>query len=476
MSDPLLRELPPVGALLDHPEIAALARGRRRIWVTRVVQQAVEDLRRDLARGDQPRPAGRPELEAAARARIRAAIARLLAPASRRVINATGVVVHTNLGRSRWPARAVEWAAAAAAGNSDLEYVLETGQRGHRGRQVEAKVALLAGSEDALVVNNNAAAVWLAVRHLSRGGRVVLSRGEIVAIGGSFRLDEILGETHCELVEVGTTNRTTLADYEAALTGGATVLKVHRSNFKVTGFTAEVGLADLAALCRRRGARLVYDAGSGALYPFADLGLPPEPTLDQDLAAGADLVTCSGDKLLGGCQAGLVLGARDEIAALRRHPMRRAFRVDKTTLAALDAVLTLYLEAEDIPEVPTLEHLARPLGDLEAAAAALAAELQPEAPPGWSARTAAATATVGGGSFSEVEVPTRLLLWTGPREELEAVHQYLRTGEPALVGRISQDGLGVDLRTVAPAEYPLVGSALRGAWRRLRGERRGSET
>ncbi len=467
MPHPLLRELPSVGALLDHPEIAAEARGRRRAWVTRVVQGVVARLRRELAGGAAGSPDTRQALEQVARERVLAEVARLLAPASRRVLNATGVVVHTNLGRASWPERAVAWASEVAAHNSDLEFVLETNQRGHRGRKVEEKLALLAGAEDALVVNNNAAAVWLTTRHATRGGRLVLSRGEVVAIGGSFRLHEILAETHCELVEVGTTNRTGLADYEAALAPGAAVMKVHRSNFALTGFTEEVPVAELAALCRRRGNHLIYDAGSGALFDFATLGLPPEPTLAQDVATGADLITCSGDKLLGGCQAGLILGGREQIAALRQHPMRRAFRVDKTTLAALDAVLTLYLEAEQQPDLPTLANLSRPVSELETAAARLAAELEPDLPAGWRLRTAEATASVGGGSFSDAEVPTRLLLCEGPAAQLERVHQLLRAGRPALVARISQEGLGLDLRTLSPDELPLAAAALRASWQRL---------
>ncbi len=248
MSHPLLRELPSVGVLLDDPAVAALCRGRRRAWVTRVVQRVVDRLRRDLADGRGDLPGTRDQLLAEARRRIEAEVARVLSPASRRVLNGTGVVVHTNLGRSNWPPRAVAWAGEVAAGNSDLEFVLETNKRGHRGRKVEEKVALLAGAEDALIVNNNAAAMWLAVRHATRGGRLILSRGEVVAIGGSFRMHEILAETHCELVEVGTTNRTSLADYEAALTPGSVLMKVHRSNFTVSGFTEEVAVADLAAL------------------------------------------------------------------------------------------------------------------------------------------------------------------------------------------------------------------------------------
>ncbi|MEZ4388483.1 MAG: L-seryl-tRNA(Sec) selenium transferase [Candidatus Krumholzibacteriia bacterium] len=463
----MLRELPSVGVLLDQPDVAAHARGRRRPWVTRVVQRVIDGLRRELAAEPERGPRTRDELLREARRRIDREVRRLTGPASRRVVNATGIVVHTNLGRSNWPPRAIEWAADVAAANSDLEFVLATNQRGHRGRGVEEKIALLAGAEDALVVNNNAAAVWLAARHATRGGRLILSRGEVVAIGGSFRMHEILSETHCELVEVGTTNRTSLADYEAALVPGATLMKVHRSNFAMTGFTEEVSVADLAALARRHGARLVYDAGSGALFPFAELGLPDEPLLADDVATGADLITCSGDKLLGGCQAGIILGSRQEIAGLRQHPMRRAFRVDKTTLAALDAVLTLYLEAEDLPALPTLEHLARPVSDLEHGAAHLAEALAAHAPAGWSARTAVDVARVGGGSFSEAEVPTRLLLWDAPHPELERVHQLLREGEPAVVARISQQGLGFDLRSVAPSEYPLLVAALVAAWQRL---------
>jgi L-seryl-tRNA(Ser) seleniumtransferase len=474
MPHPLLRELPPVGALLDHPQVSNLARGRRRVWVTRVVQGVIEDLRREMVQdadsGFRQIPPDRDRLADLARQRILDRVAELLMPASRRVINATGVVVHTNLGRSCWPQRAVQWAADVAAGNSDLEFVLETNKRGHRGRKIEAKLALLCGSEDALVVNNNAAALWLAVRHATAGGRLVLSRGEVVAIGGSFRLHEILGETHCELVEVGTTNRTTSADYAEALMPGTTVLKVHRSNFAVTGFTAEVDLQDLAVLCRSHGCRLIYDAGSGALFPPAELGLPAERALAADLAAGADLVTCSGDKLLGGCQAGIILGSAREIAHLRRHPMRRTFRGDKTTLAALDAVLTLYLEAEDVPALPTLQHLARSMTDLQQAAADLQAELRGDRPEGWSDQVVSGTATVGGGSFSAVEVPTCILLWKAPHPQMEAVHRALRTGEPAVVARMSQEGIGIDLRTVAPQEYPLLAGALRDSWRRLRAE------
>jgi L-seryl-tRNA(Ser) seleniumtransferase len=276
---------------------------------------------------------------------------------------------------------------------------------------VEEKAALLTGAAGALVVNNNAAALWLAVRACAGAGRVVLSRGEVVAIGGSFRLHEILQETGCELVEVGTTNRTRARDYAAALAPGAVVLKVHRSNYAVSGYTEEAGLAELAELCRAGGHVLLYDAGSGALYPYAELGLPGETTLEEDLAAGADVVTCSGDKLLGGAQAGLILGRADLVEKMRGHPLRRALRVDKLTLAALDAVLTLHLEAAGRPALPTLDALALPLEELQARAETLLAGLAPAAPAGWRGAVAAGEGSVGGGSFSAASLPTRLLVW-----------------------------------------------------------------
>ncbi len=459
-----LRQLPQISALLDDPAVRELAAGRRREWVTRLVQETIDRMRDRLLEGKGP-VRSRAELTADALETIRGEARRLLGPAWRRVINGTGVVVHTNLGRSNLPDDAADAARTVATRTSDLEYDLETGTRGHRGRGVERKAALLTGAQDALVVNNNAAALWLAVRMLAAGGPVLLSRGEVVAIGGSFRLHEILAETGCRLVEVGTTNRTSLADYERALEPGAVVLKVHRSNFTVEGFTEEAGLADLAALCRERGARLVYDAGSGALFPFDSLGLPPgETELSTDVAAGADLVTCSGDKLLGGCQAGIILGAADLVGQLRNHPMRRAFRVDKITLAALDSVLTAYLGAKGMPDIPTLALLAQSEDLLQERAEALLAALAPHAPGDWRGSVTAGRASVGGGSFSNASVPSRLVLWQGPHRDLERCHARLRRQDPAVVGRMNQEGLALDVRTILPDEHELVVTAFRRAW------------
>ncbi len=462
-----LRELPQISVLLADDRLVPLLAGRRKQWLTRLIQGVVADLRAELKKAKGP-VSSREQLLNIAVERVVNKKDTLEKKSWTRVLNGTGVVVHTNLGRSCFPPAAADAARTVALHNSDLEFDLPSGTRGHRGRQVEEKAALLAGAEDALIVNNNAAAVWLAVRHLSRGGRVVLSRGEVVAIGGSFRMHEILAETGCTLVEIGTTNRTSLEDYRAEMIPGTTVLKVHRSNFTVEGFTEDVTVAELAALCQVEGCPLVYDAGSGAFFPYEEVGLPAgETLLIEDVATGADLVTCSGDKLLGGCQAGVIYGSAAEVAKLRKHPMRRAFRVDKTTLAALDEILTAYLREEGRPAIPTLDQLALGLDELAGKAQGLLDELAATAPTGWSGQVVPGQSSVGGGTFSSTSIESRLLMWTGPKAELERCHQWLRLGDPALVGRMNQEGLAVDVRTIAEAEMELVVQAFRLAWEKM---------
>jgi len=463
-----MRRIPQVSTILEDFRIAPLMTGRQASWMTRLIQETLADMRVTL-RAATGSLASREDLLEGAVATILERRRDLLGPSWTRVLNGTGVVVHTNLGRSCFPPEAAEAARTVALHNSDLEFDLETGTRGHRGRLIEEKAALLAGAPDALVVNNNAAAVWLAVRYASRGGRVLLSRGEVVAIGGSFRMHEILAETGCELVEVGTTNRTGLQDYVDAMEPGTTVLKVHRSNFVVEGFTEDVELSDLAEACRQNNCPLIYDAGSGAIFPYEALGLPAgERLLTEDVATGAHLVTCSGDKLLGGCQAGIIFGSKEMITGLRKHPMRRAFRVDKTTLAALDAVMSLYLATDGQPCIPTLDQLGMSLDDLAHRAQRLQALLEKSAPECWCGSVVPGQSSVGGGSFSTTSIESRLLLWDGPKAELEACHQLLRRGNPALVGRMNQDGLAVDVRTISEEEVILVADAFKAAWAGLK--------
>jgi len=467
MSHELLRHLPPVGQLLEDSRISPLLTDAARSWVTRLVRRVVDAERGRLTGGEVGGDVSRELLQERLVAEVLRRHAELLGPSMRRVINATGIVVHTNLGRSLYPERAVEWMSEAARGNCDLEMDLDSGRRGHRGRKVEEKLALLAGGDDALIVNNNAAALWLAVRTCADGGRVLLSRGEVVAIGGSFRLHEIIAEAGCELVEVGTTNRTALADYERALTPGAVVLKVHRSNFEMIGFTETVDLADLAGLCRERDHTLIYDAGSGLLERIERFGLPAERTLADDLAVGADLITCSGDKLFGGGQAGFAVGRVDLVDAMRGHPMRRAFRVDKTTLAAVDGVVSHYLAGDHLEALPTLRHLDRSADDLLMAAERLGEALAPDLPVGWSWSIAEGESQVGGGAGATLIVPSKLLQWRGPEEDLERCHKLLRAGHPAVIARISQEGLALDPRAVAHDEHDLLLDAVRAAWRVL---------
>jgi len=468
MSDSVMRHLPPVGQLLEHPEISPLLTDAARPWVTRMVQRLVDAERTRLRKAKDDGSVTRDDLIEGLVAQVLARQAQLLRPTLKRVVNATGVLVHTNLGRSLYPEQAIDWLSEAARHNVDLEMDLETNRRGHRGRKVEEKLALLTGAEDALIVNNNASAFWLAVRATAGTGRVILSRGEVVAIGGSFRMNDILDETGCDLVEVGTTNRTSVDDYRAALKPGAVVLKVHRSNFAVKGFAEEASLGELADLCRETGHTLIYDAGSGQLVDLRPFGLDGHHTLADDVATGVDLLTCSGDKLFGGGQAGMALGRRDLIDAMRTHPMRRVLRVDKTTLAAVDGVLTHYLAGDQLDAVPTLHLAARSVDDLQVLAEQLLTEVADAAPEGWTAEIVTGTAQVGGGCSAEAELPTRLLQWHGPHEDLERCHLLLRRGDPAVLARIGQSGLAFDLRSVTARDLASLAAALRDAWHKLK--------
>src|SRR5688500_10292004 len=341
-----LRGLPAVGALLARPAIVAMTASLGHTAVVQAVREAVALAREELRAG---RPAVLSEL--AIRRRATAIAQGLLRP----VLNATGILVHTNLGRVTLADEAIEAMRAVAAGYSTLEYELDAGRRGHRSMHLAEAFRTLTGAEDAVVVNNNAAALLLALGSAAAGREVIVSRGELVEIGGGFRIPEVVGQSGARLVEVGTTNRTHLADYQRAITPAtALLLKVHQSNFAMLGFTAEVDVPTLAGLARERGLGLVYDAGSGALSPIAErIG---EPAIPAMVAAGADLVTFSGDKLLGGPQAGIAVGKSARIDAMRRAPLYRALRPDKLTIAALSATLTLWRDGpERIPLVQMVQ-------------------------------------------------------------------------------------------------------------------------
>jgi L-seryl-tRNA(Ser) seleniumtransferase len=371
-------------------------------------------------------------------------------PSLRPVINATGVVLHTNLGRAPL-ADAARRAVADAAGYGTLELDLVTGTRGSRHDHCVGLLRELTGAEAALVVNNNAAAVVLALNTLALNAEVIISRGELVEIGGSFRVPEIMARSGARMREVGATNRTHPADYRDALgPDTALILKVHRSNFRLQGFTAEVGSEELAGMAQEARVPLVHDLGSGALMDLTTLGLPPEPTARQALAAGADVVTLSGDKLLGGPQAGILLGRADLVDRMRRNPLCRAIRCDKLTLAALEATLALYRDPERARStIPVLAMLGATAEELGRRAEAMAGRIRDA---GGHAATTPATSAVGGGAMPGVELPTTVVVLRSGPSGADALARRLREGTTPVIARVREDAVLLDLRTVDPGD------------------------
>jgi L-seryl-tRNA(Ser) seleniumtransferase len=378
-------------------------------------------------------------------------------------INATGVLIHTNLGRSTWPAAAIEAARAAAAAPILIELDAATGRRGRRYRAAEDALIALTGAEDALVTNNNAAAIALAVGLAGRGGGVIVSRGELIEIGGGVRIPEIVRRSGAKLIEVGTTNRTRAEDFAAPLEEGRArlVLRVHRSNFRLEGFVEDPDFTAVATLAHEHGSIVVDDLGSGALLDTARFGLPHEPLPAERLAAGADLVTFSGDKLVGGPQAGLVVGRADLIARLRKDPLARAMRPDKVTLAAVAATLGLYRAGRAEVEIPLWLAVATPVAELETRARKLTAAL------GEVAEAVPTEATFGGGALpGEVLASFGIALAHSKPDGLAAA---LRTGRPAVIGRIEDRRVLLDLRTIEPERDAALEVAVRSALAGLAG-------
>ena len=455
----LRRAIPAVDRLLASEPFRPLLERNPRALVLRTLREELAEMREALASGGAP-PADTPDAAWYA-ARVEARIARSTAPSLRPVINATGVVLHTNLGRALLAESARAALARVASAYSNLEYDLDKGERGSRYDHCTALLCELTGAEAALVVNNNAAALVLAVNTLALGRDAVVSRGELVEIGDSFRIPEIVERSGARLVEVGATNRTHLRDYEAALSPETGVLlKVHRSNFRISGFTSEVPLRELAELGRAHGIPVLNDLGSGLLADGRSFGLPAEPTPADALRDGADLVTMSGDKLLGGPQAGIVLGRRELIMRLRRNPLCRALRVDKLTLAALEATLALYRDPEQARrEVPTLRMLALDPETLAARAGAFAERLRQA---GIRATTLPGESAVGGGAYPEATLPTTLVA-LNVETPADDVARRLRGATPPVVARIQDGRVVLDLRTVAPEEEGMLVQAVRDA-------------
>lgn len=377
------------------------------------------------------------------------------------VINATGVVLHTNLGRAPLAKEAAAAASALSLGYTNLEYRVEAGLRGSRHDHGEALLRRLTGAEAALVVNNNAAAIMLVLSALARGGEVVVSRGELIEIGGGFRVPEVMAQSGARLKEVGTTNRTRLADYEQAA-GPETkaFLKVHTSNYRIVGFTESVTSRELAALGRRTGIPVLEDLGSGVFLDTSRYGLAHEPTVTEALAAGVDIVTFSGDKLLGGPQAGVIVGKADLVAQCKAHPLARAVRVDKMTLAALQATLRLYVEGEAEEKIPIWRMLSQSADQIGRRAEAIRASV---AAAGVDAHLAieAGESAVGGGSLPGETLPTQLLRVEPLQRSPEELAVKMRRCDPPLVGRVERGAYLLDLRTVDPDDDAVVEQLLK---------------
>jgi len=435
------RRIPSVARLLDTPAAAALVARWRRERVVAMLRAVLDDVRR--AGGDVPEPE---TLVSRAAERLEARASPRLVP----VVNATGVILHTNLGRAPLAEAAIDAVVAAARGATNLELDLATGRRGDRDALVADDLRALTGAEASLVVNNNAAAVLLALNGLACDREVVVSRGELVEIGGAFRIPDVMAKSGARLREVGTTNRTHPDDYRRAI-GPATalLLKVHTSNYRIVGFTAAVDLPSLVAIGREAGLPVVEDLGSGALVDPTEFGLPSEPVVRDRIAAGAALVTFSGDKLLGGPQAGILVGRRDLVARLAENPLRRALRPDKLTLAALAATLRLYREHPDLAAaLPALRALTRPLAELERVGAAAAGRLAQRLGPGWTLAVVPSECEVGSGAVPSVAIPSRAIAVSHPERSPEDVAARFRAARPPVLGRIHDGRYLLDLRTV----------------------------
>jgi len=437
------RAIPSIEQLRQRADGRALEARFGREALAAALRDAAATLRAALAAGQLVEPgAGADAIMADAGARLAAATHGSL----RAVINATGVVVHTNLGRAPLSMRALERVTMVARGYATLEYDLATGARGSRAVHAEPLLTALTGAEAAVVVNNNAAAMMLILAGLARGREVLISRGELVEIGGGFRVPDVMAQSGAILREVGTTNRTRVADYTAAASvKTALFLRVHPSNFRIEGFTERPALAALVAAGRRCGVPVAEDLGSGNI----DAASPWEPTVRASLAAGVDLVSISGDKLLGGPQAGIVLGTKVLIERLRTHPLMRALRVDKLTYAALEGTLLDHRAGRAHDDVPVLRMLHAPLEAVRARAVALAETLQAR---GWTTSVIDGESAIGGGSAPAVTVPTALLRIAWPGWSADRLDAWLRALDTPVIARIQDDAVVLDLRTVSEDE------------------------
>jgi L-seryl-tRNA(Ser) seleniumtransferase len=456
-----LRHLPSIKEIQDAPEFKALEMEMDVFFLTELVKRLVNDLRKNLLEGVVPsQNLSKSLVKADILKSLKEEVERLSHPSPRRVINGTGVVLHTNLGRARLGEKVAAAVTEVAKNYSTLEFDLETGERGSRHSDVERLLSLITGAEAAMVVNNNAAAVYLILRALGKGKEVIVSRGELVEIGGSFRISSIMEESDTKLVEVGTTNKTHLYDYENALTDNtAILLKVHKSNFAITGFTEEVGGADLSKLAKKHGLIYYEDLGSGAVFNYATNGVGTDPAITYELTKETDLLSASGDKLFGGPQAGIILGKKVWIDQLKKHQLARVLRVDKMTLSAMNETLKAYLNSKTLKEnIPTISDICEEPERIKWRALRFIERLEATHFECHCERT---TSRVGGGTLPTVELKSLAVTLQHEKYTPQQLSRKLRRHKVPIISYLQHEKVWLDLRTISETEVEEIIKALK---------------
>jgi L-seryl-tRNA(Ser) seleniumtransferase len=459
----LLKGLPKIDEIIGLLEKKDIYRQASREMVREACRDVVQKLRdKILTAADRQLPALSSDTASAARS-VEGIIAGLHRYKLRRLVNATGVILHTNLGRAPLCPEALDRILEVGRGYSNLEFDLEQGVRGLRYDHVSRLLCMLTGAEDALIVNNNAAAVLLTLNTLAEHKEAIVSRGELIEIGGEFRIPDVMTKSNSILREVGTTNRTRLADYEKAVgPNTGVILKVHTSNYRIVGFTEEAELVPLVALGKKHGIPVFDDLGSGCLIDLAAFGLQHEPTVREVLASGVDVVTFSGDKLLGGPQAGIIVGKKDIVAQIKKNPLNRALRIDKFTLAALEATLMHYLTPEEAPQtLRSLKALTEPQSDVKKRARKLIRKLIHAGIPDLTYELQDAKAAAGGGSLPTQDIPTAVVAVKSAKITASHMEIKLRQAALPIIARVDEDAIMIDLRTVSEEEFGFVVDALR---------------
>lgn len=457
-----LRKISAVDEVLQLEEISVLIETYPREVVVEVVRTVLDELRKTILESKNLKELEKLDLSPV---KLVPLITKLvqsrMSSHLKRVINATGVVIHTNLGRSILPFEAVDAITNVADNYSNLEFNLQTGERGSRHEHVEELLIFLTGAEAAMVVNNNAGAVLLSLSTLAKNREVVVSRGELVEIGGSFRIPDVMRQSGATLKEVGTTNKTYLEDYERAITPEtALLLKVHTSNFRVVGFTASVDLKDLVALSKKHNLLVMEDLGSGVFVDLSRYGLSYEPTVGDSVKTGADIITFSGDKLLGGPQAGIIIGKKEIIDSMKKHPLARALRVDKLTLAGLEATLRLYFDPDKVVEkIPTLSMILAPLSELKDKARRLKEKIEEKIGDSFEVKVEEDISRVGGGALPLEELQTIVVSVTSKKFSCQELERKLREGDLPVIVRVKDDKVLLDVRTIQPEELVEVALA-----------------